>query len=319
MPVSDSNGPTRKPSWPPDRIPYWKMSGSGNDFIMIDNRRAMIPLAEEIAFTRMVCHRESSLGADGLVLIEHPSESDDAIPVDFAWRYRNADGSEGDFCGNGAMCAARYAFLNGISDSRSIFTTPAGMVFATVADGPTDERVAIGISDPSPVGRPVELLLESQSITVHPITVGVPHAVTIVDDIDDPFPAIGSDPGVFAAVGRAVRHHSHFAPAGVNLNAIAIRPDGTLLMRTWERGVEAETLACGSGAIASASVATALGLATAPVSIIVRGGQHAGGVVHLERHPAPGDQYLAGRSRPRCRDGRAFSRRARELAGVVRT
>ncbi|HEV2530064.1 MAG TPA: diaminopimelate epimerase [Thermomicrobiales bacterium] len=255
-----------------DGIPYWKMSGSGNDFIVVDNRRALIPVDREVAFTQAVCDRDASLGADGVVLIEHPNPSDDSIPVDFAWRYRNADGSEGEFCGNGAMCAARYAFLNGISDSRTIFTTPAGMVFATVADGPTDDRVAIGISDPSPVGPAVRLSVEGRSVTVHAVTVGVPHAVTFVDDIDNPFPEFGSGPDVFAAVGRAIRHHPHFAPAGTNLNAIAFRADGALLMRTYERGVEAETLACGSGAIASAAVATTLGRAASPVPVVVRGG-----------------------------------------------
>ncbi len=253
-------------------IPYWKMSGSGNDFIVIDNRRALIPVEREAALTRAVCDRRTALGADGIVLIEHPNQSDDAIPVDFAWRYRNADGSEGEFCGNGAMCAARFAFLNGISDSRSIFTTPSGMVFATVAEGPTDERVAIAISDPSGVGPAVDLLVDGRRLTVYPVRVGVPHAVAIVDDIENPFPAFGSGPDVFAAVGRAVRQHAHFAPAGTNLNAITIRADGALSMRTYERGVEAETLACGSGAVASACVATALGRSSSPVPVTVRGG-----------------------------------------------
>jgi diaminopimelate epimerase len=267
-----SAGAGYPPGWEPGRIPFWKMSGSGNDFVVIDNRHAVMPFAAEAPFTRAVCDRRRSVGADGVVFIEHPSESDDAIPVDFAWRYRNADGSEGEFCGNGAMCAARYACMTGISGHRSIFTTPAGMVFATVADDPADPRVAIAIADPSPVLPPVELLVEGRRVDVHAVSVGVPHAVTFVDDLARPFPGAGDDDGL-VRVGRAVRHHRHFAPAGTNLDVIQRRADGVLLMRTYERGVEDETLACGSGAVASALVATALGMAASPVTVVTHGGE----------------------------------------------
>jgi len=259
-------------AWRPDRIPFWKMNGSGNDFVMVDNRNAIIPAEDEWRFTRAVCDRRRSIGADGVVFIEHPGEGDDAIPIGFAWRYRNADGSEGEFCGNGAMCAARMAALTGITGTRSIFSTPAGIVFATVAHTPDDPRVAIAISDPSPVAPEARITVARHPIAVHATTVGVPHAVTIVADIDEPFPAHGPGAGTLLTVGRAVRRHAHFAPAGTNLNAIQIRPDGTLLMRTYERGVEDETLACGSGAVASALVGTALGRAASPVTVITRNG-----------------------------------------------
>lgn len=248
------------------------MNGSGNDFVMIDNRRAIIPAAEEARFTRAVCDRRRSIGADGVVFIEHPGESDDAIPLAFAWRYRNADGSEGEFCGNGAMCAARMATLTSISCPRSMFMTPAGIVLATTADASDDPRVAIAINDPTAVGAEARITVGGHPIAVHAITVGVPHAVTVVADIDEPFPEHGPGTGTLLPVGRGVRHHHRFAPAGTNLDAIQIRPDGTVLMRTYERGVEDETLACGSGSVASALVATTLGRASSPVTIITRNG-----------------------------------------------
>ena len=259
--------------WPPARIPFAKMNGSGNDFVVIDNRNVVIPAGHEAAFTRAVCDRRRSLGADGVVFIEHPVESDDAIPVAFAWRYRNADGSEGEFCGNGAMCAARYAVLNGIADARHIFTTPAGIVLAAISETPGDPRVAIDINRPSAMSSPRTLTIGGTTITTHDLTVGVPHSVTVVQDINRPFATALDEEDTFIQVGREVRHHVTSGPAGTNLDAIEVRADNSVLMRTYERGVEDETLACGSGAIASAIVATALGLTTAPVTVITRGGE----------------------------------------------
>jgi diaminopimelate epimerase len=249
-------------------IPFWKMSGSGNDFVVIDNRAGAIPDEFVPAFTRAVCRRRLSIGADGVVLIEEPAPAGTDEPeADFRWRYVNADGSDGEMCGNGAMCGARFAVRRGLAPSACVFQTPSGLVRATVADDPDDPFVRIAIEDPGPVwpDRPVEV--EGRRLTLLPILVGVPHAVLLVDDADA-FAA----PDDFVRVGRAVRHHLAFAPAGTNLNVIGRRPDGTLRMRTYERGVEDETLACGTGAVASAIVATGLGLASPPVTIITSSG-----------------------------------------------
>lgn len=270
---SPADSPGRPASWPPPRIPFAKMNGSGNDFVVIDNRNVVISAEHEVAFTRAVCDRRRSIGADGVVLLEHPGESDDAIPVAFAWRYRNADGSEGAFCGNGAMCAARYAVLHGIADARHVFTTPSGIVLAAVSETPGDPRVAIDVNRPSAVSPARTLAVGGTTITAHDLTVGAPHAVTVVRDIDRTFAAGPDAPDAFIGVGREVRHHVTSGPQGTNLDAIEVRADNTVLMRTYERGVEDETLACGSGAIASAIVATALGLTTAPVTVITRGGE----------------------------------------------
>jgi diaminopimelate epimerase len=260
------------------------MNGSGNDFVVIDNRTTIIPRAEEARFTRAVCDRRRSIGADGVVFIQIPGDGNDALPVDFAWRYRNADGSEGEFCGNGAMCAARFATLSGLTGPRSTFLTPAGIVSATVVDAPGNPRVSIAIDDPSPVSEVASLTIAGQPVDVYAVTVGVPHAVTVVADIDEPFPRHGPGAGTLFDIGQAVRHHAHFAPAGTNLDAIQVRADGAVLMRTYERGVEDETLACGSGAVASALVAATLGLAHSPVTVITRGGSPL--IVNFDWEPA---------------------------------
>jgi diaminopimelate epimerase len=251
-----------------DAIPFWKMSGSGNDFVVIDNRTGLLPPERVAAFSRAVCRRRVSLGADGVVLIEEPTPPAPGEPTaDFRWRYVNADGSDGEMCGNGAMCGARFAVLRGIAPPACRFQTPSGPVRATVADDPADPFVRIAIEDPGPVlpARPLEV--EGRQLAPTPILVGVPHAVLVVDD-----PDAFAGPDEFVRIGRAVRHHPHFAPAGTNLNVIGRRADGALRLRTYERGVEDETLACGTGAVASAVVATARGLANPPVTVVTSSG-----------------------------------------------
>jgi diaminopimelate epimerase len=276
-----------------DGLPFWKMSGSGNDFVVIDNRAGTLRADDAPAFARAVCRHRLSVGADGVVLIEDPAPGDD---VDFAWRYINADGTDGEFCGNGAMCGARFAVLAGLAPAACRFRTPAGVVQARVAEDATDPRVAVRIADPGPVGSPrdIEVVHEGRQVGVRlrPVAVGVPHAVAVVSDLADPFgldsgmatpsPAVGGsaehamvppDDPVFVAVARMIRHHVRFAPAGTNVDVIQVLDRHTLRMRTYERGVEDETLACGSGAVASACVALAEGIVTSPVTVITRSGR----------------------------------------------
>ncbi len=241
-------------------IPFAKMSGSGNDFIVIDNRAGIVPPEQVVTFTRAVCRRRLSLGADGVVLIESPHAGDDAH---FRWRYLNADGSEGDLCGNGAMCGARFAVLHGIAPAACRFQTPSGLVEALVEEA--SARVRIAIADTSDVRRDIELNTGGRPHCLHSVNTGVPHAVLVVENAD----AIGD----FVELGRAVRFHDAFAPLGTNVNIVSIRGGQTLRMRTYERGVEGETLACGTGAVASAVIATALGLVRPPVQVITSSGR----------------------------------------------
>lgn len=242
-------------------VPFWKMSGSGNDFVVIDNRSAVVPHASAAGFTRAVCQRGVSVGADGVVLISTANEAD----VNFRWRYLNADGSDGEMCGNGAMCAARFALLNGIAPERCCFRTPAGLVHAEV--DPHSTKVQLAVDPPGPVQPRRMVDVDGVTLVLHPIAAGVPHAVLIVEDAD----AFAPGPALLS-IGRAVRHHPAFAPAGTNLNVVSVRDRATVRMRTYERGVESETLACGTGAIACAVIATALGLMSPPIDVVTSGG-----------------------------------------------
>ena len=253
---------------PSGRVPFWKMSGSGNDFVVIDNRAGLLLPADVAEFTRRVCRRRVSVGADGVVLIENPAPgASGEPPADFRWRYVNADGSDGDLCGNGAMCGARFAVLTGVAPNCCVFQTAGGLVHAEVAADPTDPFVRIAIADPGAVQPAVELEAEGQRLAPRPILVGVPHAVAVVADVD-----AFADDVAFARIGRVVRFDAAFAPAGTNLDVVAVLDRQTLRMRTYERGVEAETLACGTGAVASAVVATSLGLVEPPVTVVTTSG-----------------------------------------------
>jgi len=249
-------------------VPFIKMSGSGNDFVVIDNRSGLLPDDAIPPFTRMICRRRLSLGADGVVLIERP---DPGIDVDFRFRYVNADGTNGEMCGNGAMCGARFAVLTGIARDECRFQTESGIVNAAVGCDPADPAVTINITDPGPVQHDITITAEGIEATYSAIQVGVPHAVTFVPD-PDAFLSRPDDPS-FNAYGRAVRLDPAFAPAGTNVNVVGLRGRNTIRMRTYERGVEDETLACGTGAVATAIVAASLGYVEPPVSILVTSGR----------------------------------------------
>jgi len=228
------------------------MSGAGNDFLVIDHRKALIPKELMAEFARRACRRKFSVGADGLFLIE-PSEK-----VDFKWRFFNADGSEAEMCGNGARCVARFAYMHGIAAARMQFETLAGIIDATVAD----TLVTIRMTSPHSFRFDRQVEVEGQMLMVHSVDTGVPHAVIFVDDIQ------ATD---VVGLGRQLRHHPVFAPAGTNVNFVGRSADG-LAIRTYERGVEDETMACGTGVVAGALIAAAKGMADSPVAMVTSGG-----------------------------------------------
>ncbi len=248
-------------------IVYVKMSGSGNDFVVVDNRAGVLPEESISPWTRAVCRRRVSVGADGVVLLQQRSP-DTETDHDFGWRYFNADGTEGEMCGNGAMCGAHVAHRAGIAGERMRFLTPSGIVSASVESFTWGSRVWLDLPDIGLVGKPVTVDSIAGIDEFVPVEVGVPHAVSIVDDADGVM-----DDEVFDRFGRAVRYDAAFAPAGTNVNIISVRPEGGIRMRTWERGVEAETLACGTGAVASALVAVLSGSASLPVTVRTTSGE----------------------------------------------
>ncbi len=233
-------------------LPFCKMSGAGNDFIIIDHRKPLIPGERMAEFARLACRRKFSVGADGLFLIE-PSDC-----ADFKWRFFNADGSEAAMCGNGARCVARFAYMHGIAAARMRFETQAGLIDATVAD----TQVTITMTPPHSFRLDQMVEAAGRQFIVHGVDTGVPHIVIFVEEVD----AVD-----VVALGRLLRHDAVFAPAGTNVNFVG-RIESGFRIRTYERGVEDETLACGTGVVAGALIAAAKGMTDSPVKMVTSGG-----------------------------------------------
>jgi diaminopimelate epimerase len=230
------------------------MSGSGNDFILIDNRRRVVAENEGADIARRLCARRFSVGADGLILIEK------SRLADFSWRFYNADGSEAAMCGNGGRCAARFAYLRKFAGEKMAFETGAGIIKAEIRG----EHVKLQLPPPHGFRDGITLKAGGKHITAGHVVVGVPHAVIAVGDIES---------AAVNRVGRAVRNHGEFAPHGANVNFFQVVSKGRIAVRTYERGVEGETLACGTGSVATAMVAGAAGLVKSPVLMRTRGGE----------------------------------------------
>jgi len=240
------------------RIHFFKMTGSGNDFIVIDNRKRLIDADNCQEFVRQACRHKLSVGADGVILIENDSE------VDFRWRFFNADGSEAEMCGNGSRCAARFAFLTGIVDKpRMAFRTLAGIIKAELLD----IKVKVQMTTPHGLSMDLKVEADGRTFNLDFVNTGVPHAVWFAADEKE---LASTD---VRRWGRALRFHPHFQPAGTNVDFVYVRDPQHIAVRTYERGVEGETLACGTGAIASALIPAARGLTVSPVEVQTSGGE----------------------------------------------
>lgn len=232
-------------------LEFTKMNGAGNDFVMVDNRDGSRTLDRgQIA---RLCDRHRGIGGDGLIAVE-------GNPETLRMRYYNADGGEAEMCGNGARCFARFAArLIGQSDGTLSFGTMAGPISAELLG----DRVRLRMSEPHSLQLAHSLKVEGSDLEVHSINTGVPHVVTFVTELE-------STPVV--SLGQALRHHQRFAPAGTNANFAQVLAPGSLAIRTYERGVEDETLACGTGVVASALIHHLRTGAPSPVRVRVRGG-----------------------------------------------
>ena len=235
-------------------INFYKMSGSGNDFIIIDNRDLSLSVGDLPTFVRRVCARKVSVGADGLLLIE-PSAL-----ADFKWRFFNSDGSVAEMCGNASRCVARWASLNGVTGTKLSFETLAGIIDAEVQD----DRVKVRLTDPSLLQQKTTLVLEGGACELDCIDTGVPHAVCFVDSVEV------CD---VVARGRQIRRHETFQPRGTNANFACVDDFHQMKVRTYERGVEDETLACGTGVMASVLAAAGRNLVASPVDVTVQSGE----------------------------------------------
>jgi diaminopimelate epimerase len=231
---------------------FIKMNGAGNDFILMDNRAGDIHLERsEIA---RLCDRHRGIGADGILLLENPADH-----ADFRMRYFNSDGGEAEMCGNGARCFARFANKAAGVQGKISFETPAGVISAELAG----DLVTLQMTDPEDLQLNVPLQFGSEKRSVHFINSGVPHVVVPVAQIREvDLPREGS----------AIRYHEMFSPKGANVNFIEKRGADKIAVRTYERGVENETLACGTGVVASALVFAATEKVKGPITVLVWGG-----------------------------------------------
>jgi diaminopimelate epimerase len=235
-------------------LDFTKMNGAGNDFVLIDNRQGRLSLSRE-QITR-ICDRHRGVGADGVILLV-PSASGKA---DCAWQFYNSDGSTGEMCGNGARCFARYVQRRTGLDRDFTFETEAGIITAHFEG----ERVTVSLTKPNDLRLGEELPLAQGRQTVHSLNTGVPHAVLFVPD---------ADKAMVQQLGPEIRRHPHFAPKGTNVNFVQVLGPSHIRVRTFERGVEGETLACGTGVTASALIAARVHKFSSPVKVQVQGGE----------------------------------------------
>jgi len=236
-----------------DSVPFVKMSGAGNDFVVIDNRSGNRALTRQQI--EHLCDRHNGIGADGLLAVE-PAGSAEA---DFRMRYYNADGGEAEMCGNGARCFAR--FVQGMPRAKADrvrFLTPAGLISGEYLGA--DVRVNLT--------APTETKLQQRTdfgwgeIDYHFMNTGVPHVVIYVAD---------AEKVEIVPQGRAIRRSAIF-PRGTNVNFAQVVDDRNLIVRTYERGVEDETLACGTGVTAAALLTHLVKGVALPLHVKVRGG-----------------------------------------------
>jgi len=233
-------------------LKFWKMSGSGNDFVVIDNRRKVIR-GSPAALAKRLCYRQEGVGGDGLLLLEPSAKAD------FRMVYYNADGSRASMCGNGARCMAWFAHQHKVVGTDFTFETDAYLVHAQVRQ----TRVRVTLSDAQNYQPELPVRIQGKTYKTAFLNTGVPHAVIVVPNVE----TIDVE-----ALGREFRFHPAFGPKGTNVNFVQKRGANRLRVRTYERGVETETLACGTGVTASAIVAVRQGQVQSPVLCTTTGG-----------------------------------------------
>lgn len=241
---------------------FTKMQGAGNDFIVINNMKLNIPVKKISAIAKKVCQRKVSLGADGFMVVDYP-EGD----ADFKMRFYNSDGSIGEMCGNGARCISRYAHVNNIANKKMKFETTAGIVYSEVLEG---RQVKVKLNNPEVIILDNDIEIDGVKYECSYVELGnpgLPHAVVKYPNLKN------TDEKEIFALGRKIRNYEGFKK-GANVNFFEVIDNSTAVVKTYERGVEDFTLACGTG---SASVAVVLllkeYLRNNKVKIIVPGGE----------------------------------------------
>jgi diaminopimelate epimerase len=214
------------------KINFMKMSGAGNDFIIIDNRNNLITQDINL-LAKKLCSRRYSIGADGLILVENSKKAN------FRSKFYNADGTEFNLCGNGGRCVARFAFINVIASKRMSIETNAGCLSAEILSN------SVKLQIPLPINIEMNKIIEvdEKKIKGHLIKIGDPHFIAFAKNLNE-MP--------FEAIARKMRHSKSFGSEGSNIDLIMLKRENRIIIRTFERGVEQETPACGSGCVSAA-------------------------------------------------------------------
>jgi diaminopimelate epimerase len=234
-------------------LEFMKMDGAGNDFILVDNREKHLKLSRQQVVS--LCDRHRGIGADGIFLL-NPSATGKA---DWAWEFYNSDGSSGEMCGNGARCFARFVQKFTGATKEITFETLAGIITAHFHG----ELVTVNLTRPENLRLNEQVPLRSGPQTIHSVDTGVPHAVLFVPD---------ANKAPVMELGPEVRRHAHYNPRGTNVNFVQVLGPGRIRVRTFERGVEGETLACGTGVSASALISARVHGFASPIQVQVQGG-----------------------------------------------
>lgn len=218
-------------------IPFTKMEGCGNDFIIIDNRSNILKEEEKGKFAKQVCQRKFSVGADGLMLVEQSGD------FDFKFRLFNSDGSEPEMCGNGARCLAKYSYEKGIVKAKMVFETLAGPIKAEIFDN------EVGIKFPDinadDITSNKQIQVDNTCYDYNYVFMGVPHVIIYTNN---------TNKEELFQIGKQIRYNKKFFPNGTNVNFIQINQDNSLAITTYERGTEQLCLACGTGSTAAAVI-----------------------------------------------------------------
>ena len=237
-------------------VRFWKLEGAGNDFLGLDGRAGGFKLKrQQIAD---LCDRRRGVGADGVLVVEKPK----VRGADFRMRYYNSDGGEAEMCGNGARCFALLArAVSGRKGNVLRIQTQAGLVTLQIRG----QEVQVSMTEPTKLRLGKKVVVAGRKVVVDFLNTGVPHAVLFVRSVRS------ID---VAKQGRAIRYHSAFAPSGTNVNFVEIGRGNRIHVRTYERGVEGETLACGTGVVASSILSNLRRGLRSPILVTTRGGDH---------------------------------------------
>ncbi|HVN49005.1 MAG TPA: diaminopimelate epimerase [Bacteroidota bacterium] len=241
------------------KIEFYKMSGAGNDFVVIDNRTGKIK--NKVALAKKLCERRFGIGADGLMLIEKAKDAD------YTMSYFNADGSYGGMCGNGGRCISYLAYKLGVAGKQQRFIANNRIYTSKILK----DNVELTMLDPWDVSLNERLTIHEKVYPYHFINTGAPHVVIDVDEMVTKFHQIENIP--VEIFGTQIRFHPNFAPEGTNVNFIKRESASKIFVRTYERGVEEETYACGTGSVASALVASTLWNIESPITVIPKSGK----------------------------------------------